>query len=209
MKILVIGGTRGLGQAVVRAAYEAGHTLTVLARHAAELEAPVTGVRMVVGDVGDAADVERAVAGQDAVVWTVGVAPTRRPVHVFSRGTQFMLASMERFGVRRLLCVTGVGAGDSKGQGGFLQAAIMRPLLRRTIFEDKDRQEAQIRASSLDWTIVRPAPMSDGPATGNYAARVLPDIALARRIRRADVALFIIRNLAASEYLRKSVLLTA
>ena len=209
MKILVIGGTRGLGQAVVRAAFEAEHTLTVLARHAAELEAPVSGVRMVVGDVGDAADVERAVAGQDAVVWTVGVAPTRRPVHVFSRGTQYMLASMERFGVRRLLCVTGVGGVDNKGRGGLFHAAIMQPLLRRTIVEDKDRQETQIRASTLDWTIVRPAPLSDGPATGSYSARVLPDVAVARRIRRADVAAFIVRNLHATEYVRKSVLLTA
>lgn len=208
MRILVIGGTRGLGKAVVRAAFEAEHTLTVLARHAGELEAPVSGVRMVMGDVGDAADVERAVAGQDAVVWTVGVAPTRRPVHVFSRGTQYMLASMERFGVRRLLCVTGMGTGDSKGQGGFLQAAIMQPLLRRTTRADKHRQEAQIRASALDWTIVRPAALTDGPATGTYTARVLPDVAIARRIRRADVAAFIVRNVGATEYLRQSVLLT-
>ncbi len=209
MRILVIGGTRGLGLAVVRAAFEAQHTLTVLARHVGDFEAPVNGVRMVVGDAGDAADVERAIAGQDAVVWAVGVAPTRRPVHVFSRGTQYMLASMERFGVRRLLCVTGVGAGDSKGQGGFLQAAIMQPLLRRTIFEDKSRQEAQIRASALDWTIVRPAALADGPATGACAAHVLPDVAVARRIRRADVAAFIVGNVDASRYLRKSVLLTA
>ena len=208
MKILVIGGTRGLGQAVVRAAFEAQHTLTVLARHVGDFEAPVSGVRMVVGDAGDAADVERAIAGQDAVVWTVGVAPTRRPVHVFSRGTQYMLASMERCGVRRLLCVTGVGVGDSKGQGSFLQAAIMQPLLRRTIFDDKNRQEAQIRASALDWTIVRPAALADGPATGAYAALVLPDVAVARRIRRADVAAFIVGNLDASRYLQKLVLLT-
>jgi putative NADH-flavin reductase len=209
MKILVLGGTRGLGLAVVRAAFEAQHSLTVLARHVGDFETPVNGVRMVVGDVGDAADVERAIAGQDAVVWSVGVAPTRRPVHVFSRGTQYMLASMERFGVRRLLCVTGVGAGDSKGQGGFLQAAIMQPLLRRTIFEDKSRQEAQIRASALDWTIVRPAALADGPATGACAAYVLPDVAVARRVRRADVAAFIVDNVDASRYLRKSVLLTA
>jgi uncharacterized protein YbjT (DUF2867 family) len=209
MKVLVIGGTRGLGQAVVEAAFAAEHTLTVLARHAGQWAAPVNGVRMVVGDAGDAADIERATEGQDAVVWTVGIPPTRRPVQVFSRGTQFMLASMQRFGVRRLLCVTGVGTGDSKGQGGFLRSAIMQPLLRPTTFEDKDRQEAQVRASDVDWIIVRPAAMSNGPGTGSCAAHVVPHVAVARRIRRADAALFIVRNLAADEFLRKTVLLTA
>ncbi len=203
-----MGGTRGLGRAVVRAAFEAGHALTVLARHAAELETPVSGVRMVVGDVEDAADVERAVAGQDAVVWTVGVAPTRRPVHVFSRGTQYTLASMERFGVRRLVCVTGMGAEDSKVWGGLLRAGIMPPRRNRAIAEDKDRQEMQVRASTLDWTIVRPALLGDGPATANYFARMLPEGGVAHRIRRADVADFIVRNLARAEYVRQSVLLT-
>ena len=79
MKVLVIGGTRGTGREVVAAAHAAGHELTLLARNAERISLPVTGVRVVVGDAGDADDIERAVAGQDAVVWTAGVGPTRRP----------------------------------------------------------------------------------------------------------------------------------
>ena len=134
MKVLVIGGTRGIGREVVAAAHAAGRELTLLARNAERISLPVTGVRVVVGDAGDADDIERAVAGQDAVVWTVGVAPTRRPVHLFSRSTQFLLAAMTKHGVLRLICVTGIGAGDSRGHGGFLYDRIVQPLFLPALY---------------------------------------------------------------------------
>ena len=208
MNVLVIGGTRGVGKAVVLAAHFAGHTITVMARHAAGFASSVSGVRTVMGDASDATDVDRATAGHDAVVWTVGVGPSRRPVQVFSRGTQFLLAAMGRHHVRRLICVTGIGAGDSKGHGGFLYDRILQPVFMKSIYEDKDRQEAQIRESALDWTIVRPAALTNGPATGLYQALTSMHESRARRLSRADVAEFIVANLAAPEYVRKTVLLT-
>jgi len=208
MKVLVIGGTRGTGREVVAVAHAAGHELTLLARNAERISLPVTGVRVVVGDAGDADDIERAVAGQDAVVWTAGVRPTRRPVHLFSRSTQFLLAAMAKHGVRRLICVTGIGAGDSRGHGGFLYDRIVLPLFLKTIYEDKDRQEAMLRASDLDWTIVRPGTLTNGPATG--LARALTDLTgvAAGRISRADVAAFIVEHLQTGEFRRTAVLLT-
>ncbi len=208
MNVLVIGGTRGIGRAVVVAAHAAGHTLTVLARTASAFSEPVTGIRFVVGDAGDAADIDRAVAGQHAVVWAVGIRPTRRPVHLFSRGTQFLIAAMRRHEVRRLLCVTGLGAGDSRGHGGFLYDRVWRPLLLRSTYDDKDRQEAQLRESGLDWTIVRPATLTNGPATGLYHALTVIDGVRARRIARADVAAFIVDNLTAPDFLKSAVLVT-
>jgi len=208
MNVLVIGGTRGLGREVVVAAHKSGHTLTAMARNAGGFAGTVTGVRMVLGDAGDAADLDRAVAGQDAVVWTVGTRPTRRPVQLFSRGTQFLLAAMARHGVRRLVCVTGVGAGDSKGQGGFLYDRIVHPLLLKSTYEDKDRQEAQIRASGVDWTIVRPGALTDAPATGLYQTLTTSDGTRARRIARGDVAAFIVENLSAPDYVHQAVLLS-
>jgi len=208
MKVLVIGGTRGIGREVVAAAHIAGHEVTLLARNAERISLPVTGVRVVVGDAGDADDIERAVAGQDAVVWTVGVGPTRRPVHLFSRSTRFLLAAMARHGVRRLMCVTGIGAGDSRGHGGFLYDRIVQPLFLRTVYEDKDRQEALLRGGDVDWTIVRPGTLTSGPATG--LVRVLTDLqgVTAGKVSRADVAAFIVENLETGEYRRTAVLLT-
>ena len=208
MKVLVIGGTRGTGREVVAAAHAAGHELTLLARNAERISLPVTGVRIVVGDAGDADDLERAVAGQDAVVWTVGVGPTRRPVHLFSRSTQFLLAAMAKHRVRRLVCVTGIGAGDSRGHGGYLYDRIVQPLFMKTVYEDKDRQEAMLRGSDLDWTIVRPGALTNGPATG--LARALTDLSgvTAGKVSRADVAAFIVENLDTGEFRRTAVLLT-
>ena len=208
MKVLVIGGTRGTGREVVAAAHAAGHELTLLARNAERISLPVTGVRVVVGDAGDADDVERAVSGQDAVVWTVGVGPTRRPVHLFSRSTQFLLAAMAKYRVRRLVCVTGIGAGDSRGHGGFFYDRIVQPLFLKTVYEDKDRQEAMLRGSDVDWTIVRPGTLTNGPATG--FARALTDLegVAAGKVSRADVAAFIVENLETGEFRRTTVLLT-
>ena len=208
MKVLVIGGTRGTGREVVAAAHAAGHELTLLARNAERISLPVTGVRVVVGDAGDADDIERAVAGQDAVVWTVGVGPTRRPVHLFSRSTQFLLAAMAKHRVRRLVCVTGIGAGDSRGHGGFLYDRIVQPLFLQTVYEDKDRQEAMLRGSDLDWTIVRPGTLTNGPATG--LARALTDLSgvTAGKVARADVAAFIVEHLQTGAFRRTTVLLT-
>ena len=208
MKILVIGGTRGTGREVVRAAHAAGHELTLLARNAERISLPVTGVRVVAGDARDVDDIERAVAGQHTVNWTAGIAPTRKPVDLFSRATQFLLAAMHKHGARRLICVTGVGAGDSRGHGGFFYDRILQPLFMKTIYEDKDRQEALLRASDVDWTVVRPGFLTNGPATG--LARALTDLdgVTAGRVSRAEVADFIVENLETADFRRTAVLLT-
>jgi putative NADH-flavin reductase len=111
--------------------------------------------------------------------------------------------------VRRLICVTGIGAGDSRGHGGFLYDRIVNPLLLKTIYQDKDRQEALIRASHTDWTMVRPGFLTNGPRTGSY--RVLTDLkgVTAGRISRADVAHFMLAELAANRYLGQTPLLTS
>lgn len=208
MNVLVIGGTRGIGREVVQAAHAAGHELTLLARNAERISLPVTGVRVVAGDAGDADDIDRAVAGQNAVVWTVGVRPTRRPVDLFSQSTRFLLAAMARHDVPRLICVTGVGAGDSRGHGGLFYDKILQPLFLKSIYEDKDRQEALLRASNVDWTVVRPGALTNGPATGLTRALTELQGVRAGRVSRADVAAFIVEHLATDEYRKTAVLLT-
>ena len=207
MNVLVIGGTRGLGRAVVGAAHGAGHTLTAMARNAAEFTEPTTGIRLVLGDATDATDIDRAVAEQHAVVWTVGVPPTRGAVDVGSRGTQFLLAAMARHGVRRIVCVTCAGTGDRPGPRGFLRDRVMRPLFRKSIRADRDRQETQLRGSAVDWTIVQPAALTAGPATGLYQTVTDDAPGPFKRISRADVAAFIVANLAAPDYVHATVVL--
>jgi uncharacterized protein YbjT (DUF2867 family) len=137
------------------------------------------------------------------------MAPTRKPVDLFSRSTQFLLAAMAKHGVARLVCVTGVGAGDSRGHGGFLYDRVLLPLFMKTIYEDKDRQEALLRASDVDWTIVRPGILTNGTPTG--LTRALTDLegVTAGRVSRSDVAGFIVENLEGGDFRRTAVLLTS
>lgn len=161
------------------------------------------------GDILDSESVAFVMAGQDAACCTIGVKAPWIRVTVFSEGTRNLLRAMKKTGVRRLLCVTGIGAGDSRGHGGFLYDRIFCPLLPWPIYADKDRQEALIRASDVDWTIVRPGFLTNGPLTGNY--RVLTNMTgvTAGRISRADVAHFFLKEPEINQYLRQISLLTS
>jgi len=208
MNILIIGASRGIGLQLLNQALSAGHAVTAMARHFQELPDQMERQRVISGDILDEATVRGVMAGQQAVCLTIGVSVTIKPVTVFSRGTQNVLAAMAGHGVRRLLCITGIGAGDSKGHGGFLYDRIFQPLLLKTIYEDKDRQEALIRASLADWTIVRPGFLTNGPLTGHY--RVITDLTgiKAGKISRADVAHFMLGELSENRYLGRAPLLT-
>ena len=208
MNLLIIGASRGIGRQLLEQSLAAGHLVTALARRPQNLPPEVEGLRVVAGDILDPLKVGEVMGGQEAVCLTVGVGVTFKPVTVFSQGTQNVLAAMAEHGVRRLLCVTGIGAGDSKGHGGFLYDRIFNPLLLKTIYQDKDRQEELIRASGSDWTIVRPGFLTNGPLTGSY--RVLTDLrgVTVGRISRADVAHFMLAELLANRYLGQTPLLT-
>jgi len=208
MKLLIIGASRGIGRQLLEQAVQGGHVVTAMARHVDQLPRQHEGLRVMAGDILEPQQVRQAVAGQEAVCLTIGIGVTWKPVTVFSQGTENVLAAMAEHGVRRLVCVTGIGAGDSKGHGGFLYDRIFKPLLLKTIYEDKDRQEALIKASDTDWTIVRPGFLTTGPLTGNY--RVLTDLrgVTAGNISRADVAHFILQELSSHRYLSQTPLLT-
>ena len=95
--------------------------------------------------------------------------------------------------MKRLIAVTGLGAGDSRGHGGLLYEQLSFPCLKR-VYDDKDVQEWIIRSSGLDWTIVRPGLLTDRPATGRYRVLTAPKDWRFGVISRADVANFLVRH---------------
>ena len=99
-------------------------------------------------------------------------------------------------GPRRLLAVTGLEAGDSRGTAGPLHGRVLFPLILQRIYADKDAQEAAIRGSGLDWTIVRPGILTHGPATGRYRVLAEPQSWRGGVIPRSDVADFLVRQAA-------------
>jgi putative NADH-flavin reductase len=208
MKILIVGATRGIGRQVLEQALAAGHAVTALVRDARRLEAQHQRLKVVQGDVLDANAVTLAMAGQEAVCCSLGVKAPWFHVTVFSEGTRNLLDAMKKRGARRLACVTGIGTGDSRGHGGFIYDRLFLPFLLRAIYADKDRQESLIMASDVDWVIVRPGFLTNGPLTGRYRAITNLSGVTAGRISRADVAHFILQQLVAPSHLRQTPLLT-
>ncbi len=208
MKILVIGARRGIGKVLCELAIEHRHEVTALVRDAAGMADIRSQAHIIEGDILDAGKVSQAVEGQDVVCTAIGIGPTRRPVSVFSEGIKHTIAAMKRHGVERLIAVTGIGAGDSVGHGGFLYDRIFNPLLLSTIYADKNREEQLIRESGLRWTIVRPGFLTNGPLKGSYRATDRLEGVRCGKISRADVAHFILGEAASGEWEGKTPLLT-
>jgi putative NADH-flavin reductase len=208
MRVAVLGASRGVGLALSRMALARGHEVTAVARNPAVIRLSHPKFSVVSGDIRNQASIEVGIAGHDAVCVCIGVSPTFRPVDVFSQGMVNVLAAMQKTPAMKVVSVTGIGAGDSRGHGGFIYDRIVQPLLLKTIYEDKDRQEALLKASGVDWLIVRPSMLTNGPDTRRY--KVLTDLTgvTAETISRADVADFILKQLACSTYFKQTPLLT-
>lgn len=208
MNILIIGATRGIGAQILEQALMQNHMVTALARDPSTVEKNDSRLKVIPGDIIDGETVKTAVEGQHAVVITIGRGPTNKPVSLFSEGTRNVITAMEHHSVDKLICVTGIGAGDSKGHGGFLYDKIFNPLLLKTIYEDKDVQEKLVQDSKLEWVIVRPGFLTNGAMTGKY--KIITDLKGVKsgKISRADVAHFVINQLESMTYLRRTPLLT-
>jgi putative NADH-flavin reductase len=207
MKIAIIGASRGIGSELLKAAIAVGHEVTALVRDPATLNISFPGLKVIKGDILDRSSVATMSAGQEAICICIGIPPTRKPVDVFSRGIQNILNAIGQESHQKLILVTGIGAGDSKGHGGFFYDRILNPLLLATNYVDKDRAESIVKASKIDWLIVRPGFLTNDPRTGKY--RVIDNLSgiTAGKISRADVADFILKQLASPNHFGKTPLL--
>lgn len=201
MNILIIGANGKTGRALVLQACDRGHRVTAFAHHPPKRS--MVCARVVCGDARDRHLILAAVAGQDAVIDTVG---TRRPFLKTALETdvaQNLVVAMQRQNVRRIIAISSLGVGDSVANVPLLYRALM-PIFFRGALPDKEGMESQIRSSGLDWTIVRPAGLTDGSSTGIIKI-VEPQTGHVRRIARADVAAFILNHLAGSDLVNKTV----
>jgi putative NADH-flavin reductase len=209
--ILIIGASKGIGLATVKLALKTGHSVRALSRTATTIRLRNRRLEKLNGNALDCDAVERALVGVDAVIQTLGVpsAPTQLfgGTRLFSAATRVLVDAMEASAVKRLICVTGLGAGDSRGHGRpFYNAALCLFLGR--IYADKDVQERIIRRSRLDWTIVRPTILTNGPRTGKYRVLVNPRDWTSGFISRADVADFLVRQIDDASLLHKTPAVT-
>ncbi|MDX2005491.1 MAG: NAD(P)-binding oxidoreductase [Meiothermus sp.] len=198
MEIVVFGASRGVGRQVVDQALEGGHRVTAFSRTGPDLAHP--GLRVVRGDVLDPAALETALAGQQAAVIALGAGNTAEG-RVRSLGTQSVVEAMRRVGVRRAVAVSSFGVGDSR-RG---PVAAMAWVFLRAALEEHERQEEILRESGLDYTIVRPTGLTDGPRTGRYKV----GSSGSGRISRADVAEFVLRVLPDPQWHGRAVVVSS
>ncbi|MEM9343766.1 MAG: NAD(P)-binding oxidoreductase [Pseudomonadota bacterium] len=196
MHLLIIGATSGIGARTRETALARGHQVRAMSRSAADQLEPAEGLEPFPGDATNADDVARAVAGVDAVIVTLGIRERLAMIweeeRLFSDATQVLLPAMEAAGVKRLIVVTGFGAGRSRAAMSTLESLGHKAILGRP-YADKDRQEAMILESPLDWTIARPVILTNNKATGKY--RVLREPSEWRNglISRGDVADYLVK----------------
>ncbi|MBK1645818.1 epimerase [Thiocapsa imhoffii] len=203
MQIALFGATGGTGRQVLEQALASGHQVRVLLRDPTKLE-PAPGLTLVCGDVLDPAATRRCVEGSQAVICLLGSGVGSAPVEAL--GTQSILDAMTTHGVHRLIAVTSMGVGDSREQ---VSAEFQRAMdtVLQPIIAAKTEQERLIQNSGLDWTIVRPGGLSDGPRTGNYRSSNERSL-MAGLISRADVAEFVLHQLTDATNLNQCVAVT-
>jgi len=202
-RILIVGATGGTGRQLVLRALERGLKVTALVRDPSKLEVKHPDLTIVRGDVLDYASVEAAVRSQDAVVSALGHRQFFYPTRILSQGTANIVKAMEAHGVTRIVCETSLGIGDSAGRMGLYYTLFTIPLILPFYFWDKARQERIIAESHAEWVIVRPGVLTNGPGRKRTRhGRGIGNFLWTVRIPRADVADFMLNQLASNEYLR-------
>jgi uncharacterized protein YbjT (DUF2867 family) len=194
MKIAILGASQGTGALAVRAALERGHDVTAFARSPEKLAFEDPRLSKLRGDFHRRESVDEAVRGQDAVIVTASPSSLKgfkeNPTY-FSLGTGYAIESMKAHGVRRLVVLSALGTGESRKLMNFFFEKLVVSFLLKGPFEDHERQEAQVRASGLDWVIARPGRLSNGPARKQYVVRTAVEPG-ASSISRADLADFLV-----------------
>lgn len=213
MKLLIIGGTGGTGQQLIKQALQQGHKLTVLARSPEKIKITHPDLIVIKGNILDPEKVQEAVAGQDAVLSALGHKKFFIKTNILSEGTSNIIHAMQKHKVSRFICITSLGIGDSRFKLGLYHTLFVIPVIIFFYFMDKEKQENLIKNSSLEWTIVRPGQLipkwvadlfhgrrlgdyKHGPDVGNYI--------LTKMISRADVAHFMLGQLNDKTYLYKT-----
>ncbi|PRD48482.1 NAD(P)-dependent oxidoreductase [Sphingobacterium haloxyli] len=203
MKIIVFGATGTVGTEIVKQALEKGYRVTVFVRNSAKIIATNPNLHVYTGDVSNADDVMRAVKDHDAIFCALG---DGRVGKIRAMGTLNIIDAMNSAAVRKLICLSTLGIGESYGNLNFVWKHIMFGMLLKRAFNDHKLQEEYIRNSKLDFTIVRPSALTNGAITNGYKIGFDGKYKkLNLKISRADVADFMLRQLHSENNIRKAV----
>jgi putative NADH-flavin reductase len=208
MKLAVFGATGPTGLEIVKQALERGHEVTALARDPARLSLQHERLSAIKGDVFDPATLERVISGKDAVLSALGVKVglTGAPhTTIYSDTAKGFITAMRKTGVKRLVYCTSGGVEDHDPNAAWFYEHIIKPVLLQKGYDDMKIAEAAIwGAIDIDWVVVRPTRLTDGPKTGSF--RVSPRFAPEKGtdISRADLASFMLDRVSGDQWVRKT-----
>ena len=205
MRVIVFGATGRIGHMTVQELLKEGHDDTAFARNPQKLGFTNPKLFLIAGNALDANDVFAAVKDHDAVVITLGSGMSRKSI-IRSKGTKNVIRAMHIHRVRRLICQTTLGTGESWVNLNFWWKRVMFGALIAPVFRDHELQEQLVEVSGLDWTIVRPAAFTDD-ATSRPVIEDVPISArdLDLKVSRYDLARFLTRQIVDTNYLCRAV----
>ena len=190
MRLAIFGATGGTGLELTRQSLEHGHAVRVLVRNPNRMPLVHANMRVVLGDVRDRESVTKTILGSDAVLSCLGSRNLLRNTRVVSEGIRLVMEVMRQQGVRRLVVESAFGAEESIAQATFAERLIFATLLRAP-YQDKNIVEPEIRSSGLEWTLLRPTRLTNGPLTGRYTVDAARPVKTS--VSRADVAAAMLR----------------
>ena len=207
-RIVIIGGNRGIGLETAKLAIERGHQVTIVSRNPSNVNLSHSNLNTQSGSILSAQSMQSVLAEHDVVISAIGLPAGSSNVTLFSKGIQNVISAMQLHQINRLLTISAIGAGDSKGHGGWWFDWFLQPFVLTSDINDKTRQEELVKATELNFTIIRPAILTEQPARNRY--RVIQDYRGIEtgKIARADVALFLIASIENSLYIRKTVVIS-
>jgi putative NADH-flavin reductase len=203
MKCVVFGATGGVGRQLVQQALITGHEVTAFQHHMQVSSDHQEMLHIVRGDLFDLSSVKVAIQGQDVVLAAYG-AHGRKNVAVYPEGMGNILFAMNELGIKRLICITSAAVDDDPALGFFF-GKIIKPLFLKDVYQALKQIELRVEQSSLDWTIVGPGKLTDGPHTGVYriSEQGIPNGGT--KIARADVADLMLKEATNSQYIHKKL----
>jgi uncharacterized protein YbjT (DUF2867 family) len=188
--VLVVGGTKGTGLEIVKILRQRGDPVTVMARNSSNTRAlEALGVKIVRGDALKPTEVAAAFAGQSysALISTLGTTGKDRPRPDFD-GNRNVFEAGKAVGIRRVILITTIGAGDSKGREPWLAGQFLKEIIAL-----KTQTEDYLAKSGLDYTIIRPGGLLG--TTKHKRAFLTEDTESFSWITRTDLAELVVRAL--------------
>ena len=204
MRLTIFGATGRTGQHLLEQALTAGYEVTILVRNSAKVKSQNTHLKILEGNIQNAEKVEQAIINSECVISVLG--PTEnKPTYEISAGTENILAAMKKQSVRRLVISVGAGVGDPNDSPALFDLIInfLLKILSRHVYADMVQTVAKVRASDLDWTIVRVPMLTDDPRSGKIQVGYVGK-GMGTRISRADMADFILKQVKDNAYLHKA-----